>query len=61
MAGAPGSAHFFDFKMVQCEKTMHAAKNSCMSTGNATTMGPFGSQRFTVPSKLACMGIISGM
>ena len=61
VAGAPGSAHFFDFRMVQWLNMMHPAMNTCMITGNATMPGLFGSQRFTVPSKPMCMGIMSGM
>ena len=61
VAGAPGSAHFFERDMVQWENTKHAPMNVWMSTGSHRTSGVFSAQSVTVPSKSMCMGIMSGM
>ena len=61
VAGAPGSAHFFEREMVQCENVKHRAMNAWMSTGIHRMSGVFSAQSFTVPLKSMCMGIMSGM
>ncbi len=61
VAGAPGSAHFFEWAMVQWENTKHTPMNAWMSTGIHTMSGVFSAQSFTVPSKPTCMAIMSGM
>ena len=61
LAGRPGSRPFFDRSTVQWQNVNTAAKNTSSATGNAATIGLFGTISVTLPETSTCMGIASGM